>query len=164
MLPFKLAAPNVLRNIKQQQGKGILHLIDLFFQIEQRCTDIIIGSFGLRQPCFGHHTGCFHSTGGSHTLRPGSLGGCRYFKLGIEHQQGIIIVGNGRHQLGLHRLFILPTLRKNRLCTALGVGDTSEEINLPACRNGQCVRLRSFRTIKTTHRALWRKRERRQIG
>ena len=39
-----------------------------------------------------------------------------------------------------------------------------EEINLPACRNGQCVRLRSFRTIKTTHRALRRKRERRDIN
>ena len=124
-------------DIRQQQRKGVLGLVELFLQIEQSCTYIIIGSFGLRQGSFGHHSRCFHGTGGGDALFPGSFRSGGDFDLGVEHQQGKIVVGHGGNQLGLHRLFIISALGHDSLGTTFGIGQSAKDIYLPTGTDGQ---------------------------
>ena len=84
LLVGQTSAGDTVGDIRQQQRKGVLGLVELLLQIEQSRTYIIIGSFGLRQGSFGHHSRCFHGTGGGDALFPGSFRSGGDFDLGVE--------------------------------------------------------------------------------
>ena len=90
-----------------------------------------------REGGFGHHSGSFHGAGGGDALFPGGFGGGGDLDLGVEHQQRIVVVGDGGNQLRLYRLFIITALRHDSLCTPLGVRQPAEDVDLPTGADGQ---------------------------
>ena len=124
-------------DVGKEQRKGVLHLVELFAQVEQGSTYIVVCGLSLREGGFGHHSGSFHGAGGGDALFPGGFGGGGDLDLGVEHQQRIVVVGDGGNQLRLYRLFIVTALRHDSLCTPLGVRQPAEDVDLPTGADGQ---------------------------
>ena len=68
------------------------------------------------------------------------------------------------YQLCLHRIAISLALQQSRTGTPFCICQAVENIDFPACRNGNAVRPRGFRIVKTACTARRCKVKRRQIG
>ena len=58
-------------------------------------------------------------------------------QLAVQHQQGVVHVGYAGDDLRLNGLFVELRLLQANLCLSLRVQQLTEEVDLPACGDGQ---------------------------
>ena len=77
----------------------------------------------------------------------------------VQHQQGVIGIGDTCYQLRTDCLTVILALSIKRFRLFLGVAHTPENVQLPTGSNGQRISLRSLLRIETAHCSLRSKRK-----
>lgn len=153
-LHLQPAAFDRMRRVAQQKRQRIFRLPDRVAQIVQRCFGGIERRFGLDDGGFIGIAGRFQRPHDVH-LFPVTLHGLlRDGHLRVEAQQPIVVVGHIGYQLRLHRIAVGFALQQSRTRTSFGVGQATENIDLPARRDGNVVRPRGFRAVEAARTAV----------
>ena len=85
-------------------------------------------------------------------------------QLAVQHQQGVVHVGYAGDDLRLNGLFVELRLLQANLCLSLRVQQLTEEVDLPACGDGQGVDLCSLSLVPAADGSLRRQGKHRSIG
>ena len=128
-----------MRSLGQQQRKAVFHLTDLFFQVDNGILHFVISSFHLRDCRFISQTGIHQSLRRCHCLFPAGSGLPRNGQLFIQHQQGIIVIGDVGYQTGVDRLLIVLALGISGFRLPFGIAEFTEDVQLPTGRNRQSI-------------------------
>ena len=161
-LSFQLATFDTAGAFRQQKRQAVFRLVDLFFQVEYRGGDAIIGSLHLRHGGFVCQTRIHQGARGVDGFLPRLLRTLRDRKLLVQHQQGVVDIGDTGNKLRPDRLPVVMALFEQRLRLLLGVAHAAENIQFPACRDGHGIGLRRLAPVEAAHRPLRGEGERRQ--
>ena len=106
----------------------------------------------------------FHGLHGLQVLFQNLDGAFGDLQLAVQHQQGVVHVGYAGDDLRLDGLFVELRLLQANLCLSLRVQQLTEEVDLPACGDGQGVDLCSLSLVPAADGSLRRQGKRRSIG
>ena len=90
------------------------------------------GGTHLYDSRLGGHACLFHRLHHTDILLIDTYGLCRDSYLTIQHQQGVVGVGNAADQLRTNRLAAILTLEVGRPLPTRGVQQLTEQVDLPA--------------------------------
>ena len=95
---------DMLRSLGQKDREGVFSFPHLTLEVDQRSLNLMIDGTALGDGSFRRHTGNLHRLHGPDIFLVDSHILCCDFHLTVEHQQGIIGIGNTTNNLRTHRL------------------------------------------------------------
>ena len=147
-LILQLATSDSMSLVADKKAQGILSFTNLTHQVGLLSQHSIVVALGsLNGSSAITKLGILQHLHGLPGILGQSFHIVNQFHLLIEHQQGIIHVGDVGDKVGLYRYLIILQLKKSHLSTALLREQISEEVNRPAGSNRQAVSLGSSVTI-----------------
>ena len=119
------------RHFSEKNGKTVLHFLNLLLQVQQGSLNLTAVGFGLGNGRFIRHTGSHHGTHGTYAFAPVDGGFLGNTVLLVEHQQGIIKIGDIGYQGSTDSLFVLQALKIESFGTAFGIRQLTENVDFP---------------------------------
>ena len=163
-LVLELATGDGLCGLSDEQRQLVLHLADLAADVGSLCLYTIVGSLGAlhagRAGASQVHLQLHHV--------PRILGEASHtvdnLHLPVKHEQRVIEIGNATDDVGLYHRLVVLCGQQLHLGAALLVEQVAEEVDIPASRDGQRVRLGGGSTVERGDGALRCERQRGDEG
>ena len=140
-----------LRHYVEKQRHGVVELVERYFEVGDRGQDAVILCLALNHGHFSAASGFFEVAHHLHGLFPVLGCGAAQLELLLEGGDAVVGVGHRADYLRAHGLCIGLALEHVFFCGALGVEQASEDVHLPAYREGNLVGARPAAVLEVRH-------------
>lgn len=143
-----------LRHHVEKQRHGVVELIERYLEVGDRGLDAIVLGLALHHSYFGAAVSFLEVAHHLHGLFPVLGCGAAQLELLLEGGDAVVGVGYGTDYLGAHGLCIGLALEQGLLGGTLGVEQASEDVHLPAHREGNLIGAGPGTVLEVRHRGV----------